>query len=170
MRAHEKGFTLVELAVTIAVIGVVAAIAIPALLRARLSANEASAIGAMRVINNGQSTFASSCGGGGYADTLVGLRTAPARSVPFVPTDIGSGAKSGYTFGVNGDGARILARARTCNNAVNAMTGFVAWANPTTAGTTGVRRFGVSENNVIRVDATRNITNRARYNAARVLN
>jgi hypothetical protein len=123
----------------------------------------------VRTLASAQATFSSSCGGGGFADTIVGLSTAPTGSVAFVPADLATGTKSGYSFAVDGDGTQIMAQASTCNNAVNAMQGFVGWGNPVASGISGVRRFAVSETGVMRWDGAADITTRALYDAALVL-
>ncbi|MBK8304209.1 MAG: prepilin-type N-terminal cleavage/methylation domain-containing protein [Chloracidobacterium sp.] len=134
----QKGFSLIELLIVVVIIGIIAAIAIPNLLASRRSANEGSAISALRTIHGAQATYGATLGGGNFAgDTVFGssVGLTALASANIVDSTIGTGIKSGYRFQTGSRPASASTPASYC-----------ASAAPTTASgvtQTGSRRFGV---------------------------
>ena len=151
--ADDAGFTLIELLVVVGVIGVIGAIAIPSLMRARINADEASAVATLRAVNSAQSSYLATAGSGGYAALLATLATpCPGTSHGFLEPDLAAdpSVKSGYRIALAAASGSVVG-VPDCN-ATPTRTGFYSTAAPLDAGVSGHRAFASTAEGSIFVD------------------
>jgi len=136
---RQRGFSLIELLIVVAIILIIAAIAIPNLIKSKMAANEASAVGSVRTINTSQVAFASACPNLGFTNTLAdfatGAATCPGAS-GLLDSQLVTGTKSGYSFALASAGA-------------TPRTAYTVNGDPNNA-TSGTRHFFSDESGVIR--------------------
>jgi type IV pilus assembly protein PilA len=141
VKKNQKGFSLIELLIVVAIILIIAAIAIPNLLRSRMAANEASAVGSLRTINTACVTYSTNYNTVGYPGSLAALgpaATANSSSADLVDSVLALGTKSGYTFTFVPDATNTPS------------TGYSVTAEPQNRGTTGQSGFFTDQSGVIR--------------------
>jgi len=150
----KKGFSLIELLIVVAIILIIAAIAIPNLLRSRIAANEASAVGSLRTLNTAEVTYNTTYPSVGFACTLTVLgppasgASATSATAGLIDSNLAGGSKSGYNFSLPASGNNCYASAAGIN------TTYSVGASPVSAGVTGQRYFCSDGSGVIQYSQT----------------
>jgi type II secretory pathway pseudopilin PulG len=153
--AGQAGFTLIDMLFVVGLIGLLASMAIPGLMRARGAAQASSALGSLRIINSAELSFAITCGLGFYSPDLPTLGVPPpTSSEAYLPTDMATGLtleKSGYTFSLAG--TPLAGAPASCNGlgAGQAAPGYAAVADPLDV-SQNAKFFGTNADGVIYQD------------------
>lgn len=140
----QKGFSLIELLIVVAIILIIAAIAIPNLMRSRMAANESSAVGSLRTINTAQVTYSTTYPTIGFTATLASLggtasacaTTISSTQACLIDSVLAGGTKSGYTFTIPGTGGTPVVT-------------YTTLATPVTLNQTGTRAFCSDQSGVL---------------------
>ena len=153
MKRNENGFTLIELLIVVGLIGVLATLTAAVMMTARLSGNEASAIGSMRAVVSAEIDY--NALNRGFAVNLATLATpCPGTPSPFISADLNANGvvKNGFAYTLAA-GAGAIAGPNDCNG-VATQTTFYTAATPTAVGSTGNRAFASNQNGTLWQDTS----------------
>lgn len=153
MNKKQKGFSLIELLIVVAIILIIAAIAIPNLLRSKMAANQASAVGSIRTINTAAVSYNSTYGNGFPANLNWigndGTTVISCTNAELVDTVLTSGQKSGYNFVLSPGTANVSSASSSCAT-LGYSDGYMVTGVPVTLGTTGQTSYCSDASGVIR--------------------
>jgi type II secretory pathway pseudopilin PulG len=153
---QDAGFTLIDMLFVVGLIGLLAALAIPGLMRARGAAQATSAVGSLRIVNSAELSFAITCGLGFYSPDLVTLGLPPPNGAEaYLSPDMSAGftfEKSGYTFSLAG--TPLAGSPASCNGlrAGEASAGYAAIGDPLDANVGVPKFFGTNADGLIYMD------------------
>jgi prepilin-type N-terminal cleavage/methylation domain-containing protein len=164
MKKSSRGFSLIELLIVVAIILIIAAIAIPNLLRSRIAANQASAVGSLRTINTAEVTYATTYNTG-YSSTLGDLGPgSPGANVPNATAAglvdevlsgmNGSGGTSGSTATVSAKSGYAFTYTAGATDVSGKINTYSITATPLSVGTTGTNYYYTDQSGVIRQNST----------------
>jgi len=158
MNKKQKGFSLIELLIVVAIILIIAAIAIPNLLRSRMAAAQASAVGSVRTINTAAISYNSTYGNG-FPPSLAsignnGTTSVTCTNAELIDTVLTSGTKQGYTFVLTHGTTQVTSSASSCSAGYGYSDGYMITATPVTVGTTGQTSYCSDPSGVIRFNPT----------------
>ncbi len=154
MRTRHKGFSLIELLIVVAIILIIAAIAIPNLLRSRTAANQASAVSSMRTIDTASMNYNSTYGNG-FPPSLAaignnGTTSVTCTNAELIDPALSTGIKSGYVFTFSVGQVQVTSSSSTCSAAYGYSDGYLVTTVPLSLGSTGNISYCTDETGVIR--------------------